>query len=949
MLQTDTQHTSPTTASRLDELVAEMSARVEAGEPVDLVALTADCPELREQLAMLLPTLQAIADWRPDSISPAVVRGSPDPAHPASAIEHPASGILGDFRIVREIGRGGMGIVYEAQQISLNRRVALKVLPFAAMLEPRRLERFRHEAQAAAMLRHPHIVSVYSVGCERGVHYYAMDYIEGPSLAQVVEQLGVGKDVSDVGCQVSEIEVAETASVAAASTLHAPCSQLPAFASREFFRSIAQIGIQAAEALDYAHQMGVVHRDIKPSNLLLDSANNLWITDFGLAMTHSDSGLTMTGDLLGTLRYMSPEQAVGKRAVIDHRSDIYSLGITLYELVAGRPAFDTTDRAALLRAIADIDPPRLRTLAPIVPLDLETIVHKAIAKEATDRYSAAGELAADLRCYLENRPIAARPPSLANRTRKWLRRHSTAVAAVVGVLVLAVIGLAIGAVMLNAEKNAAQENLQLAAQAVDQLLSEMGKEASVYGQLPQAERILDQAARFYQQLIEKSSDPAMLRRAATAYNHMGSLYRTLGRHELAIQKHEAALALVRRIGTEIDPHEILVTRAIAYDGIGDAHSNKLYPTLAEPYCHRAREIWQHLCDTQPENIDFLTELIGTLNSLAMIAANDERLDETDDLYRRIMELRERLPSDRLETPEELNTTAGLSCNLGTVAVEKGNLAEAEPLFREAIAIQERVIVLQPGIQKHEHDLYNFQWNLIDLLIRQQKHSDASAAAEKLVHQFPNWQRSHYEAADLLLRCAEIAERGLAHFPESAQENVPVPFSSTARETAQQYRATARHLIATADQATERTPDSLEQFARFLVIWNDKSFRDPARALSLADAALTEAPQRANLHQIRGIALYRLGQYQAAIDAFARTAKVRPGPEIVDTLFLAMAQWQLGNHNAAKQSYAASLDWFAKHELKRPSVYDFLATAHREILAEANEVLGIESSHGAQQQ
>ena len=262
-----------------------------------------------------------------------------------------------------------MGVVYEAEQISLGRRVALKVLPFAAMLDKQQLNRFKNEARAAGTLDHPNIVAIHSVGVERGVHYYAMQLIEGQSLAQVVEQLrnsnlprplGEGRGEAQVdaasraapsdniGCDSLKSRSARGTycrhrphrSHSRHSTLLAPRSQLspPANTSAR----IAQLGIQAAEALDHAHQNGILHRDIKPANLLVDDTGKLWITDFGLARIEQDAGMTMTGDLLGTLRYMSPEQALAKRVVVDHRSDIYSLGVTLYELLTLQPAYSAT-------------------------------------------------------------------------------------------------------------------------------------------------------------------------------------------------------------------------------------------------------------------------------------------------------------------------------------------------------------------------------------------------------------------------------------------------------------------------------------------------------------------------------------------------------------------------------------------------------------------------------
>jgi serine/threonine protein kinase len=442
---------------QLDELIAAYLDQVEAGQTpnadewlarhrefkTELAEFFAD----RHQLERLAAPLRAIAH-------PAfVLRGSPDPAGSDTCR-------LGDFRLVRELGRGGMGVVYEAEQISLGRRVALKVLPFAAMLDRQQLARFKNEARAAATLDHPNIVAIHSIGVERGVHYYAMQLIEGQSLAQVVEQLQVGS-----ACRAEPDPVnrrhqdparqagpttADTAPIAHLSTLHAPSSRLPAFASREYFRAIAHLGIQAAEALDHAHQNGILHRDIKPANLLVECSHlaprdegskgpqcrtkshlaerddytlKLWITDFGLARMEQDAGMTMTGDILGTLRYMSPEQALAKRAVVDHRSDIYSLGVTLYELLTLQPALTGDDRQELLRRIALEEPPKPRQINARISCDLETIVLKSIEKEPRLRYETAQELANDLKRFLATEPIHARPPSPLQRIVKWSRRH----------------------------------------------------------------------------------------------------------------------------------------------------------------------------------------------------------------------------------------------------------------------------------------------------------------------------------------------------------------------------------------------------------------------------------------------------------------------------------------------------------------------------------------------
>jgi serine/threonine protein kinase len=350
--------------------------------------------------------------------------------------EGPVAGTLGDFRIVREVGRGGMGVVYEAEQISLIRRVALKVLPFAAALDAKQLQRFKNEAQAAAHLQHTNIVPVYYVGCERGIHFYAMQFIDGYTLAAVIHELrqSTGREVAEVSVsggsasalagelasgrwapapcrgadppplslrgetdQAEEALSADTATppVAALSTERSATS--PAF-----FRTVAHLGVQTAEALEHAHALGVIHRDIKPANLLVEwraggvNPPVLWVTDFGLAHWQSQPGLTLTGDLLGTLRYMSPEQALARRAAVDARTDVYSLGVTLYELLTLEPAYNGRNREAVLRQIAFEDPRPPRRLNPAVPIELETIVLKAMAKSPAERYATAQELADDL-------------------------------------------------------------------------------------------------------------------------------------------------------------------------------------------------------------------------------------------------------------------------------------------------------------------------------------------------------------------------------------------------------------------------------------------------------------------------------------------------------------------------------------------------------------------------
>jgi hypothetical protein len=284
---------------------------------------------------------------------------------------------------------------------------------------------------------------------------------------------------------------------------------------------VAQWGVQAAEALEHAHQLGVVHRDVKPGNLLVDAHGHLWVTDFGLAQVRGSTALTMTGDLVGTLRYMSPEQALARRGLVDHRSDIYSLGATLYELLTLEPAFDGKDREEVLRQIAFDDPPPPRRINRTIPADLETVVLKALAKGVEERYATAQELADDLRCFLEHRPVRARRPTPLERAAKWARRHRPLVASAVLLLLLAVVGLTASTILIAREKartqaaydaereqrKRADEGFDQARDAIDFFTQVVEEELRDRPGLQELRRnLLEAALAHYRSFIEKRRD-----------------------------------------------------------------------------------------------------------------------------------------------------------------------------------------------------------------------------------------------------------------------------------------------------------------------------------------------------------------------------------------------------------------------------------------------------------
>jgi hypothetical protein len=491
--------------------------------------------------------------------------------------------VLGDYRIIQEIGRGGMGVVYEAEQTSLGRHVALKVLPFTSMLDKTQLARFKNEARAAASLDHPNVVHVHSVGSERGVHYYAMQLIDGQTVGEVITAERRRRGLEEEPDTTSETPVASGSSPdgptegfvssgpPAASQAEAlkdtDTAQSPAGTTRNGseeknrIRRVMELAIQAAEALEHAHRMGIVHRDVKPSNLMVDAEDHLWITDFGLAMVEAEPNITATGGILGTLRYMSPEQMRGDRHVLDHRTDIYSLGVTLYEMLMLQPAFPDSDAARLMQRIPSDEPTAPRKLSTAIPRDLETIVLKAMAKEARDRYPSVGELADDLRRLLADEPIQARRPGLVERTKKWARRHRPIVATATATLALAAI-IAGGLLWrersqtldaldrMTEQRERADEQGRLAEEVVDrfyvQFADRWARQAP--GQTLVQRDFLEAAVAFYEQLAkERGTDEDAQFRIAVVHNRIAHLYGQMGEREKAELAYRTAIEILEEL------------------------------------------------------------------------------------------------------------------------------------------------------------------------------------------------------------------------------------------------------------------------------------------------------------------------------------------------------------------------------------------------------------------
>ncbi len=357
--------------STIDEILAAFLQSRDAGETVVTEDLLAQYPEFAEELRQFFSQndhLYHLID--------------PVEAERPTEQDQPAIREFGDYQLLEQIAQGGMGIVYKARQKSLNRIIALKVIRSSGSASKADIKRFQTEAESAAKLKHPHIVTVYEVGEHEGQPYFTMPYVSGCNLASIVADHPLSPELA------------------------------------------VKYALAMAEAIEYAHREGILHRDLKPSNILIDGNDRVQVTDFGLAtQVGNDSELTRTGQIIGTPSYMSPEQASGQRELVSPRSDIYSLGATLYELLTGRPPFRAATVVETIRQVIDVDPPSPRLLNPTLPRDLETICLKCLEKAPARRYQSANELADELGRFQRGEPIYARQVSRAEHAWRWCRRR----------------------------------------------------------------------------------------------------------------------------------------------------------------------------------------------------------------------------------------------------------------------------------------------------------------------------------------------------------------------------------------------------------------------------------------------------------------------------------------------------------------------------------------------
>jgi tetratricopeptide (TPR) repeat protein/tRNA A-37 threonylcarbamoyl transferase component Bud32 len=543
----------------------------------------------------------------------------------AFSTDVPAAGPrrFGDYELLEELARGGMGIVYKARHLTLNRVVALKMIRSAHLATEKELQRFRAEAEAAASLDHQHIVPVYEVGERDGQHFFSMKLIEGGSLASRMSD--VAKD------------------------------------QKTAVRLLATVAL----AVHHAHQRGILHRDLKPSNILIDEQGRPYISDFGLAKRFEyDSNLTLSAAVIGTPSYMAPEVAAGGARQVTVAADVYGLGAILYEIITGHPPFQADTRLETLRQVQEQQPSLANSK---VSRDLETICLKCLSKDPQQRYGSAQTLAEDLERWLAGEPIRARRTSLAGRLWRWSRRRP-AIAALLGVIFLALVSLGIGGLWHNARlgralADARQENAR--AQAVTEFLEDvfkMGSPDRAKGRQITIEEALDQAA---QSVGDKFAGQPLTE--AQIRTIIGSIYHELGKLEAAEQQHRSALEIRRAILGE----EHLDTLA-SRQHLAQALSSRGFPLRARVHVQKAFDGRKR--QLGPEHPDTLE----SMELLAWTYAGRFAHSEAETINRQLLEIRQRTLGE--SHPQTLTLLGTIASNIA----RQGRHAEAEPLYRKAL-------------------------------------------------------------------------------------------------------------------------------------------------------------------------------------------------------------------------------------------------------------------------
>ncbi|MEO1497994.1 MAG: protein kinase [Planctomycetota bacterium] len=829
---------------RLVEVLDRYVAALDSGTAPPADELLAAHPDLADELAECLEGVEAIHQ----AVKTARAEEPAKQAAPSASHEAPQQ--IGDYAIRREIGRGGMGVVYEAEEGALRRRVALKVLPFAAVLDQKQIARFRNEAQAAAQLHHPHIVPVFSIGQDRGVHFYAMQHIEGRSVAQAIDELrreaGEATTLADSLAETLSTTQPPEPPPTRPSRSGSPRSGSagepttpslgPTHRSGQFFDAVARLGADIADALHHAHEYGVVHRDVKPSNLLLDAAGKAWITDFGLARVQTELGVTATGDVVGTLRYMSPEQARGRADQVDGRTDVYGLGATLYELMTLQHAHRGDNRQQVLDRIERNDPIRPRRINPHVPPDLESIVGRAMDKDPASRYPTAAAMAEDLRRFLAGLPTVARPPGPLRLAGKWLarrRRFVAGLAAASLVVALVAVAGAVGifreqqrtaAALVEAQRQTANAELRFsqAREVVDRFGADLSDRLAL---LPGSEslrrELLDQTLGYYQQFLAQATDePGLYASVAETRVKAAAAAERLGRIDEALALYTQAVEQLRATDTPTDESRSWLARAATNRANLLASRGQRERAIAA--FDEAIVVAQRLTRSSEPTPERLDQLAGAMIAKAAMLADTDPSAAEDLLDDAIGRLADGATSDRADPA--LARRLAIAHSTRSEAIRERDPREARRSASRAVTLLRDLVAERPEIDVYRADLAMALSNRAALAADRGRLDDASAAYRlaidelgRLVDRSPMIPRHRAELAvaeaNLALVLARRGEeRGSDRWFDRADERLAqlaADFPANTRSIRQRAAMWNNRGVALRDRG--RLPDAAEAF------------------------------------------------------------------------------------------------------------------------------------------
>ncbi|MEL7500650.1 MAG: serine/threonine-protein kinase [Planctomycetota bacterium] len=690
---------------RIDEIVDQFLASRNAGNAPSIENLVSQYPDIEGPLRDTLKTVLFVDDLKAANETSALV-----------GVHGEVMPVISDFRIVRKIGQGGMGVVFEAEQESLGRRVALKILPPHISNNQKFTQRFRREARAAAKLHHTNIVPVFEVGQEGDTLFYAMQFIDGQPLDEVIKEVKRLKSVegrsntNSISGWLSDSGLDRSGSTGVRHL--------------SYFKSVARLGAAVADALEYAHQRSIIHRDVKPSNLILDQKGVIWLADFGLAGT-SESELTETGDFLGTARYMAPERFKGPG---DHLGDIYGLGITLYELATLSRAFKPEDRLQLIDQIANLDPQKPSEIDRHIPLDLETIILKSMNKDPRRRYQSANQMAADLQRFVDGRPVQARRASIVERTIRWMLRHKAQTAAMASMLI-AIVALIVGTLSTLHQRNIAVANEALAkeettradaaakrasrsasvtVEALAGLVDSVREEMRNYPELLDLkQQILKNAESKLTAVLELADDSdEVVALKVQALITLARLNYEVGKYAECDSQYNRALESVNQLEQRVGRSQsVFQARSSCFLGLGSMAFKKHDQNESRKYFQLAFDNNKAWSEFDAEHNQATLALASAADNLAdsYVLLNERDWDKAEKYHQQALELRERLKAT-MENNYELNYAYAAShMKLGDMyygrasipgAVQKevkGNFQTAQAWFRKSLELLKRLV------------------------------------------------------------------------------------------------------------------------------------------------------------------------------------------------------------------------------------------------------------------